>query len=392
MEQKYSEYIIGISFGGTKKFPIVVKEIGDAFDIYKLFNVVPIYKKIKPIVKENTFLVWEPCSKSHAEVVPGFCKYLLDLGYHVSVLITPDRYKEGLFSRFNNNENISFNKLSQKQIKKYFKSADLSDVKGLLVTTVGRLCDDVNYENCYRHFSSYVDKSKIFFVEHEAKFAVDAGTWDEKLITLRKLNYKGAKSIVVNPHYFGDVKKTPKNKDFTNFITVGAIRSKRKNNNRIIDAVTQLHKKGIQNFKVTVIGKGTIKHLPKELHKYLDVKGRLNFSDMYEELEKADFMLTSYDENNIAHQRYNTTGTSGNFQLVYGFLKPCLIIRSFADINGFTDNNSILYNSENDYANAMENAINMSEYEYSKLQADLSLYQKDLYKKSLENIKELING
>ena len=30
-----------------------------------------------PIIKENTFIVWEPCSKSHSEVVPGFCKYLL---------------------------------------------------------------------------------------------------------------------------------------------------------------------------------------------------------------------------------------------------------------------------------------------------------------------------
>ncbi len=389
--KKFEESIVGISFGNIEEFPIISKEYGESFDIYKLFNIIPIYKKQKPIIKNNTFLLWEPCSKSHAEVVPGYAEYLLDLGYHVSVLITPDRYKKGLFSRFEN-KNITYNVMTQNKIRKYFKNTDLWNVKGVLITTIGKLCNEINYRDSYKYFAKYVDKSKIFFVEHEAKYAIDANSWNEKLITLRELNYKGAKSVVVNPHYFGKVEITPKNKEITNFITIGAIRNKRKNNNRIIDAVADLHNKGVHNFKVTVIGKGTVKNLPKELRKYIDIKGRLDFSDMYNEIEKADFILTSYDENNSAHQRYITTGTSGNFQLVYGFLKPCLIIRSFAAINGFNDENSILYDAENEYSKAMERAINLSEEEYTKLQENLALYQKDLYKKSLENLKELING
>ena len=344
----------------------------------------------KPIIKENTFLVWEPCSKSHAEVVPGFCKYLLDLGYHVSVLITPDRYKEGLFSRFNDNENISFNKLSQKQIRKYFKNTDLSDVKGLLVTTVGKLYDEVNYDEIYSAFNHKADKSKIFFVEHEAKFAVDKGIWKNDLITLRELNYKGAKSIVINPHYFGEIKITPKNQDITNFVTVGAIRNKRKNNEQIINSIEELYKKGYKNFKVTVIGKGTLKAFNKELRPYIDIKGRLPFDKMYDEIEKADFMLTSYNADNPAHQRYNTTGTSGNFQLVYGFLKPCIILKSFASINGFSENNSILYNKDEDYPLAMEKGINMSQDEYLKLQENLKIYTNDFYNRSLSNFREVL--
>ena len=361
------------------------------YKIYKLLNLFSIFKERIPIIKENTFLVWEPCSKSHAEVVPGFCKYLLDLGYHVSVLITPDRYKEGLFSRFNNNENISFNKLSQKQIRKYFKNSDLSNVKGLLVTTVGKLYDEVNYDEIYNTFNQNVDKSKIFFVEHEAKYAVDKGIWKDNLITLRELNYKGAKSIVINPHYFGEIKITPKNEDITNFVTVGAIRDKRKNNEQIINSIEELYKKGYKNFKVTVIGKGTLKAFDKELRPYIDIKGRLPFDKMYDEIEKADFMLTSYNADNPAHQRYNTTGTSGNFQLVYGFLKPCIILDSFAPINGFGDNNSILYNKDNEYPLAMEKAINMSQDEYLKLQENLKVYTNDFYNRSLDNLRGLIN-
>ena len=57
-------------------------------------------KTTKPYYNENTYFVWEPCSKSHAEVVPGYCKLLLDAGYNVSVLIEPKRIDEGLFSNF----------------------------------------------------------------------------------------------------------------------------------------------------------------------------------------------------------------------------------------------------------------------------------------------------
>ena len=356
--------------------------------LYKTY-ILPCFEPKTPKIKNNTFIVWEPCLKSHSEVVPGYVKYLLDLGYHVSVCLNPERYKEGLFARFKD-ENVTLNNLSRKQIKKFFKGNNLDDVKGVLVTTVGKICDEVDFEQCYTHFHKDVDRSKIFFVEHEAKHAVDAGTWREDLITLRELNYKGTTSVVVNPHYFGNVSTRGKNNDVVNFITVGAIQGKKKNNDLIINSVRELHNKGYRNFKVTVIGKGHLKSLPKELHPYFDIKGRLPFDKMYDELEKADFMLTSYDETKPLHIRYNTTGTSGNFQLVYGFLLPCVIIESFGPINGFDNANSILYHSDSDYVSAMERGINMSEEEYSSMQDNLKKYAQNLYNISKENLKNLI--
>ena len=132
-----------------------------------------------PVIKENTFIVWEPCSKSHAEVVPGFVKYFHDLGYHISVLVDRDRLKEGLFSRYNL-ENISYNKMSADEIKRYFSESDLSNIKGVLVTTMGKICDCENPESAYDFFNPNVDKTKLYFVEHEARFAIDKGTWHEK--------------------------------------------------------------------------------------------------------------------------------------------------------------------------------------------------------------------
>ena len=345
----------------------------------------------KSVIKENTFLLWEPCSKSHSEVIPGYAKYLRDLGYHVSVLLTPERYKEGLFSRYKD-ENISLNKLSQKDIKKFILNSDLSDVKGVLVTTSGKLCDEIHFDECFEHFNPKVDRKKLFFVSHDCKNAADNGSWRESLITLRELNYKGVKSVVVNPHYFGEIEITPKNEDVVNFITIGAIQGKRNNNELIINAAKELHEKGIRNFKITVVGKGHVKKLPKELQQYFDIKGRLTFDKMYNEIEKADFILTSYSKGNEQHLRYNTTGTSGTFQLVYGFVKPCIILEEFAPLNGFNSENAILYSEDKDYSKAFEKGIKMSPEEYSKMQDALKKYKDELYAKSLNNLKELING
>lgn len=352
-----------------------------------LINLLPLKT---PVIKENTFIVWEPCSKSHSEVVPGFVKYFHDLGYHVSVLVDKDRLKEGLFSRYNI-ENISYNKMSSDEIKRYFTESDLSDIKGVLVTTMGKICDCENPQSAYEYFNPNTDRTKLHFVEHEASFAINKGTWNEKLVTLRELNYQGAKSVVINPHYFGDVKINPKN-EVTNFITVGTLKPRKKDCGMIIDAAMELHNKGINNFKITVVGKGSLKHLPKEIRKYFDIKGRLPFSKMYDEIEKADFMLTAYDDKNFEHQRYITTGTSGNFQLIYGFLKPCILIESFAPINRFNNENSILYKEPKDYANALEKAIRMNNNDYKIMQNALKQTVADVYNDSLNNLKGALNG
>ncbi|MCQ2753436.1 MAG: hypothetical protein MJ231_00120 [bacterium] len=358
-----------------------------------MFNtyIKPHFELQKPIIKDNTFIVWEPCSKNHSEVVPGYVKYLIDLGYHVSVCVEKEHIKNGLFLRFDKNEKISLNKISSKNLRKFFKKADLNNVKGVLVTTVGKLCDNSNYDQAYETFNEATDKNKIYFVEHKAKEAIDNNTWKDKIITLRQLDYKGANSVVVNPFYFGEnIKITPKNDDITNFVTIGALRGNKKNSDAIVDVVKKLHDSGFENFKITVIGKGHLKNIPKEIQKYFDIKGRLSFSKMYDEIEKADFLLTSYNENNPEHVKYTKYQTSGNFQLIYGFLKPCILLESFAPINGFNDKNSILYST--DYANAMQKAINMTQDEYKTMQDELKKYVDVLYKSSLENLRGLING
>lgn len=347
-----------------------------------------LYKEKLPEIKENTFMIWEPCSSSHAEVVPGYAKYLLDLGYHVSILITPERYKEGLFCRFED-ENISYNMLSQKQIRRFFLSNDIKDVKGILVTTLGKLSTD-DIESAYKSFHMDVDRSKIFFVEHEIDKLVDNGKLKESIITLRQMDYKCAKTIVVNPHYFRVVKPNEKN-EVTNFVTIGELSEKRKNTKLLVDAVENVISKGFLNFKVTVIGKGKISCIPKNLRAYFDIKGRLAFDEMYDQIEKSDFILSAYEDSDL-HRKYITIKTSGTFQLVYGFLKPIIIRGEFAKINGFNNKNSLIYTDDKDYSKAMIEAINMSQESYRNMQNNINKYALELFSTSKNNLKKLINN
>ena len=48
-------------------------------------------------------------------------------------------------------------------------------------------------------------------------------------------------------------------------------------------------------------------------------------------IEENDYFLPLLDNRMTEHERYITIGTSGSFQLIYGFAKPCLIHTKFAD-------------------------------------------------------------
>ena len=345
-------------------------------------------KKATPAVSSNTFFVWEPCSHSHAEVVPGYVKYLLDLGFDVSVFLTPARLDEGLFSRFRH-ERMTVNKASQAAIVSYFKKHGLSGAKGILITTAGKIGNKDDYRSERALFATRTPRQKLLLVEHDVKRPTDHGVIDGNIVTLRQVAYNGVATVAINPHYFGEVNIAAKHSDIVRFITVGALRVRRRNTSLLIDAVSVLHSKGISNFKITVVGRGSLRGIPSELRKYFDIKGRVDFSNLYAEMEAADFFLALLDPENSQHERYLTTGTSGNFQLIYGFAKPCLIADKFAAPNGFSPRNSIVYTDNAALAIAMIEAIDMTPADYRLRQIAIQELAASIYAESLANMKRL---
>ncbi|MDI9611450.1 MAG: hypothetical protein QM330_00050 [Acidobacteriota bacterium] len=328
-----------------------------------------------PETDRDTFLVWEPCSRNHAEVVPGFTKYLLDLGYRVSILITPERIDEGLFSRFGKNENVRLNRLPQKAIRALLLENGIGNAKGILITTMTGKIDTGKIP--------LAQGQKILRVSHDVK--EDAAAIDEKTITLHRVDYNGLKTVIVNPHYFGDIAPAAKN-SVVDFITVGALRGKRRNTAPLVRAVRKLVDANIRNFKITVVGKGGMRNLPREIKPYFNIRGRLDFSELYDHLGRADFYLPLLDPENPDHERYITTGTSGSFQLIYGFRKPPLIAAKFAPLRGLNRRNSLVYEDGSRLADAMATAICMTPREYAAMQKELDEYAQELYRESLANL------
>lgn len=336
----------------------------------------------------DDFIVWEPCTHSHAEVVPGYVKYLLDLGFRVHVFMTPERYEEGLFERLSD-QRLILHRRSQRQIRRLFRQHGLGQARGILITTARKISGKSDYAAEHTLFASRKSDQKLLLVEHDIKPPYDHGALTPDIITLRESHYQNAKTTVVNPHYFGTIKATQKNKDITRFITIGAMRSKRRNTQILVEAVEQLHSAGQTHFIITVIGRGNLKGIPVHLHRYFNILGRVNFTTLYAEMERADYFLTLLDPNNPAHDRYITTGTSGSFQLIYGFGKPCLIPEKFAAINGLNQDNSLVYASNAELGTCMQHGISLAIPAYRKLQKQLVDDAALIHKLSLENLNTL---
>lgn len=341
-----------------------------------------VYKNfVNHSVKDNSILMIE-INDVHGETLPGMAKYFLDLGYNIDIILSESEYFLDPLHRLRT-ENLSVYPMSAIAAKKI-----LTD----------KIVD--KYKLIYFNSDRFQDKSYFDFLKPSKKLTQKIlnlchrpDEYDspiKKLMILAPLPLTNKEAFkVVNPHYFG--KTINHNKaEITKFIVVGNIENKRKNHNLLYNAVEELVNKGITNFNITVIARCGELNIPENIRQYFDFKGSLNYPHMYDELEKADFFLTLLDPDNPEHDRYITTGTSGSFQLIYGFKKPCLIAEKFAALHGFNLQNSIVYQNNYDLTNAMQTAINMSNEQYHNLQINLAQYADTLYQESLANLKEIL--
>lgn len=343
---------------------------------------------VSPFCNENTFFVWEPCTHSHAEVVPGYAKYLLDAGFDVSVLLNPKRLSEGLFSRFSH-PRLHVNRLPRSSARRFFSRFGLGMAKGLLLTTAGKLGSPGDYESERGFFGDLKPGQSLLIVDHDVHAAASRGVLTSDIITLREIACGGVRTTAVNPHFFGRVAPHDKNSQ-TRFIVVGAMRPKRRNSEMLVEAVSRLVDRGVSGFRVDIVGKGDLPAMPTRLRCHFESHGRVDFSRMYDLVERADFMLPLLDSRSVEHRRYLTTGTSGTFQLSFGFAKPCVVERGFGDLNALGSDNAVIYHHGGQLADAMQEAVHMSSDRYQELRDRLHSDARAIADSSLANLRSLV--
>ncbi|MDR1277584.1 MAG: hypothetical protein LBK02_02415 [Treponema sp.] len=113
--------------------------------------------------------------------------------------------------------------------------------------------------------------------------------------------------------------------------------------------------------------------------------GSLNFSELYKEIERIDFILALIDPASVEY----TNKASGTYQLSYGFVKPVLIHKKFAESGNFNGENSILYEN---ICHAVEQAIGMGTEEYNTMVGHLRELEQSIYKRSLNNLKQILGS
>lgn len=341
-------------------------------------------------------LVFE-INSCHGEVIPGYVKYFYDLGYKVDVLMNETLGDLQPLSRVPADYIHDIYSCNITTIKSILKSEPISKYQYVCATS-NVIYTTRNTENCPCLIEFLPDmnisQDQLLIVEHHLYKLNQYLQNKYKTIILADLPIVIARNniAVANPHYFGDIKINPKN-SITNFIIVGSIENNRRNYNLLINTVKELVNHGADNFKITVIGwRGKLPALPKTFKKYFDLKGRISYPEMYHELENADFFLPMLDPEKKEHDIYLTTSTSGSFQLIYGFVKPCLLAEKFTKMHGFNSDNCLIYERNSDLAKMMKAAIDMSQEEYGEKQKYLSRYANHLYKNSLNNLKIILDS
>lgn len=340
-------------------------------------------------LEDRMILITELNYESHGEVIPGIVKYFFDLNYKVDVLISNELYLAGILNNFINNKNIRIFNMEIDCMIKALNSKKIKQYSGIFITsyylyyynyygfpTVLKYIRNLNRQN-----------KKIIILEHHLELVNKKLLKKNKIAVINNFN-KSEFPIYINPHYFGDINITSKNKEITNFIVIGNIEDKRKNHNLLIESLEELIIKGINNFKLTIIGRGNIL-FNSILCDFIEFKGRVDYPTLYKELESSDFILPMLDPENAEHDRYLKYGVSGSMQLIYGFRKICIINKKFASVYGLNESNSIIYDKNKYLIESLKRAIYMPHQEYMLKQNNLKIYTDNLYKQSLENLKTI---
>ena len=110
---------------------------------------------------------------------------------------------------------------------------------------------------------------------------------------------------------------------------------------------------------------------------------------MYKYISKSDFLLPLLDPDQ--QSLYLSKKTSGSFQLVYGFNIPIIIQKIFAEKYEFNNSNSIIYDNNQDFFNKLNYSINMKNDEYIYLKKNLKKMKNNIEKKSINNLKLILN-
>ena len=191
----------------------------------------------------------------------------------------------------------------------------------------------------------------------------------------------------VNPHYFGNIAIKKKNSITKFFITSTVNRTY----DFLISAAEEIKGENL-DFHIIVVGKiktFSERNISESLKDYFTFKYQISYYELYEEINKSDYIIINLDPDRIEDIDFSKTRVTGSAQLSYGFLKPVLINEKFGDFYNFNSKNSFIFKKSN-FSKVMKKAIKLDSEKYKRRQENLLLLSKEIYAKSLYNVKNCL--
>jgi len=332
--------------------------------------------------KTNTILIFEPFNY-HYECTPGYSKYFIALGFSVDIIMNEIGLTSFCIFEPITKIRIFFYKNIQ-QIKEFAEFYSFIFIKYdyILIQTTEpkefKLYQNLNLFNI----------NNTFFVFHHLDFV-----YYKKFPRLKKNRIWSlgnfSSSIQINPHYFGKIKQRKKNKITKFFITS----SKNRKYQFLISAAKTIINDNLK-FRVIVVGKWeafTQEELSNDIKNHFTFKYRISYTELYQEVSDSDYIIINLDPDNLEDNEFKNNRVTGSAQLAYGFLKPVLINREFANIYNFNSNNSFIYENSN-FIEVMKDAINQENEDYKRMQRNLLLLSNTIFRNSFNQVKNCFNS
>lgn len=202
-------------------------------------------------VAGRTILILEP-NYCHGEVIPGFCRHLLDMGYCVDVLMHHSLARQSPLCCFKEGDIHIFTAMCTSW-KRLAKARVLTRYEAILIST-SAFYDTPGWAS-FLHMTGLDKFANLLAVEHELKDIPRFG--EEELDRQGRLLTLGSfpRGMMVNPHFFGEIPPAPRNREPV-FITVGSLSAQRKNHELLVEALeTPSAMKGTGTFPSSSWGK-----------------------------------------------------------------------------------------------------------------------------------------
>ncbi len=358
-------------------------EIADLVNNLSLSNIKLIKNFDSNSISKKSVLILE-ANDFHGVTLPNYIDYFSTLGYDVHVLV--------VFG-----QNIMFKPLCRTTAPYTLWTGTFGDIKSFFQRID---CSNL-FDFVFTNTTFFADKRSVF----EVLGKVPRGIYGSLMLEHNPIPYiqQFNETYYINERMLftlagqcgtecvgcttiGHVKEHVKNKNFTNFILVGALAKSNRNFDSLFEGVRHLINKGIKNFYITLVGPGSL-NLPKDVAPFIHIKGMLPYDQMFDLIEKADFILSMMDYSVEDHRKYAGNWYTGTAILSHSFIKPMLIQRPFAKSYGCTSENSLIYDEIKD---ALLEAVQMNGDSYQQLTGHLKCKVSSLREQHLNSLKSII--